>query len=142
MPLFNLSIAKEKQLIIRMKRMGISENDLRETYVRASGPGGQKINKTSSCVLLRHEPSGISVKCQDSRSRSLNRFIARRRLLDLIEKERCGFIEEEKKRIDKIRRQKRRRSRRAKAKMLDEKRMRSSKKQTRAPIKAHSIEKE
>lgn len=142
MSLFNVSAVKEKQLIARMKRMGISENDLRETYVRASGPGGQKVNKTSSCVLLRHEPSGVSVKCQDSRIRSLNRFIARRRLLDAIEKERHGFIEEEKKRIDKIRRQKRRRSRRAKEKMLNEKRIRSGKKQTRAPIKAHAIEKE
>ena len=142
MPLFNVSIAKEKHLIARMKRMGVNENDLKETYVRASGPGGQKINKTSSCVCLRYLPTGISVKCQDSRVRSLNRFIARRRLLDLIEKERFGFIEKEKKRIDKIRRQKRRRSRRAKEKMLEDKRIRSDKKQTRAPIKAHSIEKE
>lgn len=140
MSLFGVSSVKEKILLQRMQRMNVSEQDLEETYIRASGPGGQKVNKTSSCVFLRHIPSGISVKCQDERYQSLNRFIARRRLLDLIEKKRTGIISEEKKRIDKIRRQKRRRSRRAKEKMLRLKRLRSDKKKERLNIKPHLLE--
>ncbi len=123
-----------------MRRMGISEKDLEETFIRSSGPGGQKVNKTSSCVLLRHIPSGLSVKCQQERSQALNRFIARRRLLDKIERRRKGFIEEERKRIEKIRRQKRKRSKRAKEKMLAAKRRQSEKKKLRAAVRVSSLE--
>ncbi|PIQ88540.1 MAG: peptide chain release factor-like protein [Candidatus Omnitrophica bacterium CG11_big_fil_rev_8_21_14_0_20_42_13] len=134
MPLFGISPEKEAQLMKRMRLLGIKEEEFDESFIRAGGPGGQKINKTSSCVVLRHEPTGIMVKCQEARSQSLNRFIARRRLLDLIEKKQKGFVEEEKKRIEKIRRQKRRRSRRAKEKMLKDKRRRAEKKQRRAAV--------
>lgn len=118
----------------RMQRLGIREDDFRETFIRASGPGGQKINKTSCCVVLRHIPTGLSVRCRDERSRPLNRFIARRRILDLIERQRNGFIAAEKARVEKIRRQKRRRSRRAKEKMLAAKHLRSLRKQQRKPV--------
>ncbi len=135
MPTFNVSAAKERALAERMRKMGIREEDLREKFVRASGPGGQKVNKTSSCVQLKHLPTGLLVRCQRERSQALNRFIARRRLLDRIEKMRQGFVAEEKRRINKIRKQKRRRSRRAKEKMLAEKRRLSEKKQRRAVVR-------
>ncbi|HIE43377.1 MAG TPA: peptide chain release factor-like protein [Candidatus Omnitrophica bacterium] len=134
MGVFPVSLRKERELEERMRRLGVSEADLEETFVRSSGPGGQKVNKTSTCVILRHIPTGITVKCQEERSQSLNRFLARRRLLDLIERRQRGIIEEEKRRIEKIRRQKRRRSKRAKEKMLEAKRRRSEKKELRAKI--------
>ena len=132
MSLFNISPEKETALEISMARLGVSENDFRETFIRASGPGGQKVNKTSSCVHLVHIPTGLSVKCQQERSQALNRFLARRLLLDRIERIQSGRISAEKKRIEKIRRQKRRRSRRAQEKMLQQKQIQSEKKNLRA----------
>jgi protein subunit release factor B len=134
MPISNVSDAKEEALAQRMRKMNICEADLQEKFVRASGPGGQKVNKTSSCVQLKHLPTGLLVRCQRERSQALNRFIARCRLLDRIEKARNGFVAEEKAKAAKIRRQKRRRSRRAKEKMLAGKRRLSEKKQRRAPV--------
>ncbi|MCK4249451.1 MAG: peptide chain release factor-like protein [Candidatus Omnitrophica bacterium] len=130
----NVSPQKEQELLSRMSGLGVKEEDLKESFVRASGPGGQKVNKTSTCVMLKHIPTGLSVKCQKERSQALNRFIARRRLLDKIEEMQKGFVTEEKKRIEKIRRQKRRRSRRAKEKMLEVKHRQSQKKQQRKPV--------
>jgi protein subunit release factor B len=127
-----ITLEKEKALHERMKRLGVSEDDLRETFIRSSGPGGQKVNKTSSGVYLVHLSTGLSVKCQQSRSQAVNRFLARRILLDRIERIRNGIVEAEKKRIEKIRRQKRKRSRRAKEKVLQEKRIRSEKKALRS----------
>jgi len=118
-----------------MRRLGVRPEDLVESFVRSSGPGGQKVNKTSTCVVLLHRPTGFKVKCQTERSQALNRFLARRMLLDKIERHRLGVISAEKQRIEKIRRQKRRRSRRAKARMLAEKRYQAEKKALRAPIK-------
>src|SRR5579872_5319974 len=103
-------ISKEKQeaLSARMERLGIREENLIEKFVLGSGSGGQKINKTSSCVYLKHEPSGIEVKCQRERSRELNRYYARQELCEKLE----GIIFKEKsekqKEFEKIRRQKRR----------------------------------
>jgi len=77
--------AKWDELHARMKRLGIREDDIIEKFILGSGKGGQKINKTASCVYLRHLPTGIEVKCQRSRSRALNRFLARRTLCDKIE---------------------------------------------------------
>ncbi len=101
-----------------MEQLRVKESEIEEKFIRSSGPGGQNVNKTSTCVVLTHIPTGLSVKCQQTRHQALNRFLARRRLLDLIEKRQKGFIEAERKRIEKIRRQKRRRSKRAKEKML------------------------
>ena len=128
---FSVSSEKEAALRERMDRLGVSENDFRETFVRSSGPGGQKVNKTSSCVCLVHVPTGLSVKCQQERSQALNRFLARRLLLDRIERIQTGMLSAEKQRIEKIRRQKRRRSRRARENILEQKHIRSEKKSLR-----------
>lgn len=116
---------KEQELSARMERLGIKEEDLVEKFILGSGSGGQKINKTSSCVYLKHLPTGIEVKCQKDRSRELNRLFARRELCDKLEE--ALFQEKSKKRqaIEKIRRQKRRRSRRAQEKILASKKHRS-----------------
>ena len=130
----NISPEKEIALRERMERLGVLESDLRETFIRSSGPGGQKVNKTSSCVFLVHLPTGLSVKCQQERSQALNRFLARRILLDRIEKIKTGAVAAEKARIEKLRRQKQRRSRRAKEKMLQQKRLQTEKKSARVKV--------
>jgi protein subunit release factor B len=134
MPTANITPARRKALEQRMSRMGIREGDLEEKFVRASGPGGQKVNKSSSCVQLRHIPTGLMVRCQRERSQALNRYIARCRLLDRIEKERNGFVAAEMARINRIRRQKRKRSKRAREKMLSDKRIASKKKDLRKTV--------
>jgi len=134
MSLFTVSTDKEKALLERMASLGVAESDLRETFVRSSGPGGQKVNKTSSCVHLVHVPTGLTVKCQRERSQAMNRFLARRLLLDRIEKLQKGVVEAERDRAEKIRRQKRKRSKRAKEKMLEGKRHQSEKKGLRARV--------
>ena len=130
----NISSEKEIALRERMERLGVLESDLRETFIRSSGPGGQKVNKTSSCVFLVHLPTGLSVKCQQERSQALNRFLARRILLDRIEKIKTGAVAAEKARIEKLRRQKQRRSRRAKEKMLLKKHLQAGKKSARVKV--------
>ncbi len=129
-----VSSEKEKMLQDRMKRLGVSETDLEETFIRSSGPGGQKVNKSSSCVYLRHLPTGLSVKCQKERSQSLNRFLARRLLLDKIEIQQKGLMAEARQTIEKIRRQKRKRSKRAKEKILTDKHQQAEKKILRAKV--------
>ena len=138
MSLYPVSIEKEIQLTERMKKWNVSESDIRETFVRAQGRGGQKVNKTSSCVMLVHIPTGISVKCQAGRSQAMNRFIARRILLDKIEGMQMGKMSAERQRIEKIRRQKKRRSRRGKEKMLKTKHERGEVKQMRKSPRADS----
>lgn len=118
----------------RMQRLRIREEDLEERFVLGSGSGGQKINKTSSCVYILHEPTGIEVKCQRARSQALNRFLARRELCDRIEAKVKGEKSAREQAREKIRRQKRRRSRRQKARMLDEKRKQGEKKVRRRPV--------
>jgi len=122
---------KAQELADRMERLGIKEADLVEKFILGSGSGGQKINKTSSCVYLKHLPSGIEVKCQRDRSREMNRFFARRELCDKLEE--ALFQEKSKRRqaIEKIRRQKKRRSRKAQEKVLASKKQRSEIKKLR-----------
>jgi len=118
--------AKEAELRARMGDLGIAESDLVEKFVRGGGKGGQKINKTSSCVYLKHLPTGIEVKCQSGRSQAMNRFLARRLLCDRLEARIRGAASAEESAREKIRRQKRRRSRRQKERMLEGKRRRSA----------------
>ena len=131
---FKVSAEKEERLLSRMEALEINEEDLVEKFILGSGSGGQKINKTSSCVYLLHEPSGTEVKCQKSRSQALNRYYARVELCDRIEDELLGRESKRQQEIEKIRRQKRRRSRRAKEKMLEEKHKRSEQKKLRKPV--------
>ncbi len=116
------------------KKLIIKESDIKEIFIRSSKPGGQKVNKTSACVYLKHIPTGIEVKCQQARSQALNRFLARRILADKIEALVLGQESDEQKRYEKIRRQKRRRSRRAKEKMLQSKKLHSEKKALRKNV--------
>ena len=118
-----------------MLRLGVQEQDLEERFVRSSGPGGQNVNKVSSCVVLRHRASALEVRCQKERSQALNRYLARCILLKRLETQRLGKLSEEAQRIAKIRRQKRKRSKRAKEKMLALKRLRGEKKALRGPIR-------
>ncbi|MFH1246127.1 MAG: peptide chain release factor-like protein [Candidatus Omnitrophota bacterium] len=129
---FGVSRSKEDALRAKMERLGIRESDLEEKFIRSSGKGGQKVNKTSACVYLKHKPTGLEIKCQKERSQSINRFVARRILANKLETLILGRESEEKKRIEKIRRQKRRRSQRAKEKMLQAKKERAEKKEMRA----------
>lgn len=127
-----VSKEKEEALLKRMESLGIFEKDIIEKFVRSSGKGGQKVNKTSTCVYLKHIPTDIEVKCQQERYQALNRYLARRILADRIEARILGEKSEEQQRIEKIRRQKRKRSKRAKLKMLEEKRKHSQKKAARS----------
>lgn len=122
---------KEDALRIKMDSLGIKESDLEEKFIRSSKKGGQKVNKTSACVYLKHIPTGMEVKCQEERSQSLNRFLARRILVNKIESLVLGRKAEINKEIEKIRRQKRKRSKRAKDKMLKLKKIHSEKKELR-----------
>jgi protein subunit release factor B len=114
-----------------MAALGIREQDLVEKFVLGAGSGGQKLNKTSSCVYLRHVTTGLEVKCQRERSRELNRFLARRELCDRVEARVAGIWSAREQAAEKIRRQKRRRSRRQKARMLADKRLHGEKKRAR-----------
>jgi protein subunit release factor B len=122
---------KWKAIEARMIKLGILPDDLIEKFIRGSGSGGQKINKTASCVYLKHIPSGIEVKCQAQRSRELNRFIARKELCETFQEKILGIQSARQQAREKIRRQKRRRSRRQKNKMLDGKSKQGEKKQLR-----------
>ncbi len=126
---------KWEKLQVRMDKLNISEADLSEHFIRASGKGGQKVNKTSSCVHLVHKPSGVETKCKQSRLQGSNRFFARRDLCDKLEAKLLGIKSKKRQEQEKIRRQKRRRSRRAKNKMLDAKSRQGEKKALRRSVK-------
>ncbi len=123
---------KEDELLARMEKLAIKEDDLVEKFILGSGSGGQKINKTSSCVYLKHLPTGLEIKCQRDRSRELNRYYARRDLCEKIERDILKQKTEKDYEIAKIRRQKKRRSRKTQLKILEEKRAHSEKKKRRS----------
>ena len=134
LPDFPVSAAKRSSLLDRMRRLGVSESDLEESFTKSSGPGGQNVNKVETCVVLRHAPTGLIVRYQVTRSQALNRFMARRLMLDGLEARKLGAQSARQREIWKIRRQKARRSRRAKEKMLRDKHLHSAKKEMRKPL--------
>jgi len=111
--------SKDKLLNLekRMKALGIKKEDLEEKFIKSSGRGGQKVNKSSSAVFLKHKKMNLSVKCGKSRSQQLNRFLALRSLIEKIEVIRTGKDDKEQKRIEKIRKQKQRSKRKTKKKL-------------------------
>ena len=131
---FPVSPEKEARLAQRMAALGVCEADIQESFVRSGGHGGQNVNKTATCVMVLHVPTGVRAKCQTTRSQGLNRYLARRILLDKIEALKKGYVDAERSRIEKIRRQKRKRSRRAKQRMLDDKAHQARKKQARQAV--------
>ncbi|HXV27760.1 MAG TPA: peptide chain release factor-like protein [bacterium] len=131
---FPVSAHKNESLARAMARLGIRDSDLEESFVRSGGPGGQNVNKVSTCVVLKHVPSGLVIKCQKDRSQAMNRYWARRILVDRIESQILGRQSEEARRIAKIKRQKRKRSKRAKDKILASKHAHGQKKQLRRRV--------
>lgn len=130
-------VSKDKfdEVCARLYKLGVTAQDLVETFIRGSGKGGQKINKTSSCVQLTYLKTGWVIRCQMSRSREQNRFLVRRLLLEKLEKALLGEKSEKEQRSRKIRLQKKRRSRKAKEKLLQNKKHRSDvKKQRQKPV--------
>jgi len=115
MVLFAVSEGKNRWLQERMEALGIHEKDIEEKFIRSSGRGGQKVNKTSTCVYLRHIPTGFEIKCMKERSQSLNRFLARRELVTRVEKE-MGLSTPEGRILDRARRNRSKKKKRAKLK--------------------------
>jgi protein subunit release factor B len=128
---FLVGTEKEEQLARHMAALGVREADLDETFVRSGGPGGQNVNKTATCVMLLHRPSGLQVKCQATRQQGLNRLLARQLLLAKLAALRQCCLDAERARVEKVRRQKRPRSRQAKERMLADKARQAAKKQLR-----------
>ena len=126
-----LSAEKTAALEARLAALGIPDTDLLEKFVRGSGAGGQKINKTSNCVFLKHLPTGVCIKCQMDRSREMNRFLARRELCDQLDAIREGKAVAKTQAIEKMRRTNRPRSRNSKNRSVADKRNLSQKKSMR-----------
>lgn len=131
---FPVSSEREAQLNQRMAALGVREADIDESFVRSGGHGGQNVNKVATCVMLQHRPTGTQVKCQDTRQQGLNRFIGRKLLLDKIEADRQKRVAAERAQVEKLRRQKRKRSRGAKERMLADKSRHSQKKARRRNV--------
>ncbi len=139
MKILSVSPSKQKELEERFQRLGIREEDLKESFIRSSGAGGQNVNKVSTCVVLKYYPKAtapIEIKCQKTRSQGLNRYYARKILCEKLEFKIFQEKSEKQKQIEKIRRQKRKRSKRAKEKLLQDKHHRSKIKSFRKPFQA------
>lgn len=135
-----ISIDKARELKRKMHRMKIYEKDIEETFVRSSGPGGQNVNKVSTCVMLVHRPTRTRVKSQQGRSQGQNRYNARCLLVEKIEKK---IKKEKQKKIyetQKRKRQNRKRSKLLKERILESKRQTSQKKKARQRIRPHKLD--
>jgi len=130
---------KEEKLKARLRRLGVSENDFQESFLRSSGKGGQNVNKVSTCVYLYHAPTGLSVKCQEERQQGANRYRARCLLLDKIEERQQLKEQAAIDRKEKQRRQKRGRSLQGKEKILEDKRRKKQRKEIRRKINVQKI---
>jgi peptide chain release factor len=131
MSLVPVETAQEDLLSRRMAALGIKETDLEESFVRSGGHGGQNVNKVSTCVILSHRPSGIQVRCQESRQQGANRVAARMLLLDKIETARNAAAAQQRALKEKARRRNRPRSFGAKQRILASKARQSDKKRAR-----------
>jgi protein subunit release factor B len=127
-------VDKSADLTRRMAALNIREEDIEESFVRAAGHGGQNVNKTSTCVMLLHRPSGTQVKCQPTRYQGQNRLLARELLVEKLESTRNAALAAERARREKLRRQKRPRSQAAKARMLQDKSHRARRKESRRHV--------
>ncbi len=133
---FPVSPEKEEQLSRRMSALGVSEADLRESFVRSGGHGGQNVNKTSTCVMLTHAPTGLQVKCQSTRQQGVNRFLARNLLLDKIQARRAAATASQRAEFEKQRRRKRRPTYASRQRTLADKSRHSQKKRLRRALDA------
>jgi protein subunit release factor B len=134
MSAYSVSLEKEEQLAQRMARLGVREADLEEAFVRSGGPGGQNVNKTATCVVLLHRPTGVQIKCQATRQQGLNRYQARLLLLEKLEGRQREREEALRAHLAKVRRQNRRPSRRAKERTLADKARHAAKKSLRRRV--------
>lgn len=127
--------AKERLLSRKMNLLNIKEEDIMEKFIRSAGPGGQNVNKASTCVYLKHIPTGIEVKCQQERSQAKNRHIARSLLVEKIEASLLKELSAEKENAQKLRRQQRKKPKALKLRILEEKRKHSQKKKLRLRVR-------
>jgi protein subunit release factor B len=112
----NVSEKKQKELAARMRALSLSDGDIEEKFVRSGGHGGQNVNKVATCVYLKHKATGIEVKCSIDREQAMNRFFARRMLVEKLEGVSLGMKAPKQAKIDKIRKNKKRRARRQRLK--------------------------
>lgn len=131
---FGITLSKQKELENKFKKLNIKESDIIEKFIYSSGKGGQNVNKVSTCVYLKYIPLNIEIKCQKYRKQLLNRYVSRKMLAEEIENRLLGEKSKKQKEIEKIRRQKRKRTKRAKEKILEAKRLNSQKKENRKKV--------